>query len=177
MAANMPGATLSGNVFAAAGNTRLICGPCLTTNACVPPGASVTVLDTVPTEDIVVNVTWPAGKRSVYATRLDGMFNCFDAAVEVALALFNFSGESSDPCPSTSRPPSTDKNGSFSAAVPTLFHAPVPFRKDVMICAVGSEADSMLAMPFAFCTHSPVNPSNPPEPTWQKGTTCVRPGI
>src|ERR1035441_717826 len=49
----------------------------------------------------------------------------------------------------TYNPPRVASKLFCSAACPTVCHNVVPFRNDTMICAVGSLADLMMAMPFA----------------------------
>ena len=63
--------------------------------------------------------------------------------------------ESSAARAATINPPSTERNGSLSAAVPTLCQASVPFKNDTIICAESCIAESILAIPFAFPGHRP----------------------
>src|SRR5580704_6759903 len=75
--------------------------------------------------------------------------------------------ESSAACAATINPPSTERNGSFSAAVPMLCHASVPLKKETIICAESCVAESILAMPCASLGHKPKSETIPPPGMWQ----------
>src|SRR5215472_12437778 len=105
------------------------------------------------------------------------MFNCFDWPAEVVA--FNddrLSGKSSVVRAVTISPPSTDRNGSISAANPMLFQSSVPLKNDTMRRADGCIWEEMLAMPCALAVQRPAKLTNPPPLTWQNGSTRVRPG-
>src|ERR1700686_551584 len=122
MATNIPGARLKGKTLAAAGNTPATKGPGFTVYGSVPPAGRVTVGAAVAVPETAVRVTGPAGNKSVYATSLaEDRFNVFDDPGTPAVTEVRLRPTSSAVRSVTSKPPSIDKNLSFSAGVPTLF--------------------------------------------------------
>src|SRR5579884_3951221 len=125
---------------------------------------------------VAVNVTTPAGKRSVYATACEATFNCFVSADDDAVTVSTETSLSVAVRVKTSSPPSIDKNGSCSAAVPIFCQSVVPLKNETMMRAEASSADRIAATPGALELHRPVKLISPPPGVWQYGTTRVRPG-